>query len=90
MAGLETGLMDVILIMMNYVNRRMVEEVLPRAVAETPVGREVDVDIVRKGERQTSTDHDQGGYVASTPVDSGGDDFLAAPDDDDTSLPFDF
>ena len=44
----------------------------------------------RKGERQTSTDHDQGGYVASTPVDSGGDDFLAAPDDDDTSLPVDF
>ncbi len=26
----------------------------------------------------------------STVVDSGGDDFLAAPDDDDTSLPFDF
>lgn len=34
MVGLETGLMDVILIMMNYVNRRMVEEVLPRAVAD--------------------------------------------------------
>lgn len=31
MSGLETGLMDVVLIMMNYVNRRMVEEVLPKA-----------------------------------------------------------
>ncbi len=34
MAGLETGIMDVVLIMMNYVNRRMVEEVLPRAKAD--------------------------------------------------------
>ena len=34
MSGLETGLMDVILIMMNYVNRRMVEDVLPRAKAD--------------------------------------------------------
>ncbi len=31
MSGLETGLMDVVLIMMNYVNRRMVEDVLPNA-----------------------------------------------------------
>lgn len=31
MAGLETGLMDVILIMMNYVNRRMLDDVLPKA-----------------------------------------------------------
>ncbi|MEA3403214.1 MAG: aldo/keto reductase [Armatimonadota bacterium] len=31
MSGLETGLMDVVLIMLNYVNRRMVEDVLPRA-----------------------------------------------------------
>ncbi|HZK29485.1 MAG TPA: single-stranded DNA-binding protein, partial [Clostridia bacterium] len=29
-------------------------------------------------------------YTKSTTVDSGGQDFLAAPDDDDTSLPFDF
>ena len=34
MSGLETGLMDVILIMLNYVNRRMVEDVLPRAKAD--------------------------------------------------------
>lgn len=34
MSGLETGIMDVVLIMMNYVNRRMVEEVLPRAKAD--------------------------------------------------------
>ncbi|NLO08156.1 MAG: aldo/keto reductase [candidate division WS1 bacterium] len=34
MAGLETGLMDSILIMLNYVNRRMVEDVLPRAKAD--------------------------------------------------------
>jgi predicted aldo/keto reductase-like oxidoreductase len=33
-SGLETGLMDVILIMLNYVNRRMVEDVLPRAKAD--------------------------------------------------------
>ncbi len=31
MSGLETGLVDVVLIMLNYVNRRMVDEVLPRA-----------------------------------------------------------
>lgn len=34
LAGLETGLMDVVLIMLNYVNRRMVDEVLPRARRE--------------------------------------------------------
>ena len=34
MSGLETGLMDVVLIMMNYVNRRMVEDVLPKAKAD--------------------------------------------------------
>ena len=34
MAGLETGIMDVVLVMLNYVNRRMVEEVLPRAAAD--------------------------------------------------------
>ena len=44
----------------------------------------------RKGDRPSGQDEGQKGYVASTKVDSGGDDFLAAPDDDDTSLPFDF
>lgn len=31
LAGLETGMPDVILIMLNYVNRRMLQEVLPKA-----------------------------------------------------------
>ncbi len=43
----------------------------------------------RRGERSGGQDEGNKGYVASTTVDSGGD-FMAAPDDDDTSLPFDF
>lgn len=34
MAGLDTGLMDAVLILLNYVNRRMLDEVLPRCQRE--------------------------------------------------------
>ncbi len=44
----------------------------------------------RRGDRQVDVDEGHRDYVASTPIDSGGDDFLATPDDDDTALPFDF
>ncbi|MFA5585447.1 MAG: single-stranded DNA-binding protein [Saccharofermentanales bacterium] len=44
----------------------------------------------RRGDRQVDVDEGHRDYIASTPIASGGDDFLVAPDDDDTALPFDF
>ena len=34
MAGLDTGMMDAVMVMLNYVNRRMVDDVLPRCVKD--------------------------------------------------------
>ncbi len=44
----------------------------------------------RRSDRQGDTDDRHKDLPSSAVVDSGGDDFLAAPDDDDTSLPFNF
>ncbi|HPX93716.1 MAG TPA: single-stranded DNA-binding protein [Bacillota bacterium] len=44
----------------------------------------------RRGDRQVDVDEGPRDYTASTPVESGGDDFLTTPDDEDTALPFDF
>ncbi|NLA71439.1 MAG: single-stranded DNA-binding protein [Clostridiaceae bacterium] len=44
----------------------------------------------KRSDRNDGADNTSRDYTTSTTVDSGGQDFLAAPDDDDTSLPFDF
>lgn len=44
----------------------------------------------RKGARSNDQDDRHKDHPESSVLDRGGEDFLAAPDDDDTSLPFDF